>query len=109
MMLCLLFVPLVIYLVYYSFIEQSEIRKVKRNGISANGIIIENRESRSKSIYRLGGNINYPTIKFLTVDGKEIIGEPIAGFISQQQVVVQSNIHLMYDLDNPERFCIISG
>ena len=102
----LLFVPLLIYLIYYSFLEQTQTKEIKRNGIRTVGTIILNRESGAKSFYRLGGNINHPTIKFITAEGKEVIGEPIAAFISQHEVVVPSTIYIIYDLRNPERFCI---
>ena len=81
-------------------------REVKRNGVRVLGTIIHNTESGAKSFYRLGGNINTPTIKFVTERGQEIIGEPIAGFISQHEVIVPSTIYIIYDSRNPERFCI---
>jgi hypothetical protein len=89
----------------YDYIERVDL---KYNGVRAVGTIIHNEESFSKSMYRLGGNINNPTIKFVTADGKEIIGKPIIGFVSQHEVTVPSQISIIYDPKNPHKFMIPS-
>jgi hypothetical protein len=102
----LLFIPFILIAIYYYLDQDNEIQRIKRNGVSVVGTIIHNKESGAKSMYRLGGNINDPTIKFFTEDGEEIIGNPIVGFISQQEVAVPSNVNVIYDRKDPKRFCI---
>lgn len=88
----------------YWWWENRKQRDLKKHGIRVLGTIVENRESSPNSKYRLGGNINNPTIKFLTESGEEIIGRPITGFISQKEVSVPSNVYIFYDRRNPNKF-----
>jgi hypothetical protein len=85
-------------------------RRIKRNGIKATGVIIQNHEStesRSPNIGgTLGGNINHPVIRFTIEDGSEITGEPFTAFISQHEVRVPSYINIIYNAKNPAEFII---
>jgi hypothetical protein len=55
---------------------------------------------------RLGGNISTPTIQYFTVEGQEMIGQPVVGFISQQEIVVGNSIDIIYETDDPKRFTV---
>lgn len=96
---------IVFILIYHS----DKLRGFKENGIRSTGTIIDNGESGAESDYRLGGNINNPTIKFVTESGEEIIGKPVTGFISQHEIIVPSSIDIIYDAPNPQRFSIDTG
>jgi hypothetical protein len=87
--------------------EKDKIRKVKRNGVRVIGVIVYNEESNSNSMYRLGGNINTPIIKFVTEEGFEVTGKPIIGFISQHEISMMDKISIIYDRHNPEKFCVV--
>src|SRR5689334_2076274 len=89
----------------YDYIKQVEL---KYHGSKTIGTIIHNKEMAARSMYRLGGNINIPTIQFVTADGKEIIGEPILGFVTQHEILVPSPIGIIYDRKRPSRFMIAS-
>lgn len=97
---------MLIGLVIYFFLGKDTEHALKQHGIRTTGIIIYNKESASKSMYRLGGNINHPTIKFITETGEEVVGQPISGFISQYEVLVPSQVKIIYDKRVPKRFCI---
>jgi hypothetical protein len=88
-------------------LEKGKVRKIKRNGVRTLGVIVFSEESNSNSMFRLGGNINNPVIKFITEDGREIIGKPISGFISQHEVFVMDKITIIYDRKNPNKFCVV--
>lgn len=107
MLLYILIFLILVLLVYWSnnYFKRADLR---RNGIRTVGTIIHNEESFQTSKYRLGGNINNPTIKFITTDGKEIIGKPIIGFVSQHEVVVPSQVSIIYDVKKPYKFMIPS-
>jgi hypothetical protein len=90
----------------YTWWENKKQEDIKKRGVRVCGIIVENDESSPDSRFRLGGNINTPTVKFYTESGAEIIGKPIVGFISQREVVVPSSVYLFYDKQNPNRFCL---
>jgi hypothetical protein len=102
-MLYFVLVVVVVIGIYY-YREKAKELTLKKNGIKVEGIIIDNVESSPNSRFRLGGNINNPTVKFFTEDGDEIVGRPIVGFISQYQVVVPSQITVIYDRKNPQKF-----
>lgn len=107
MFICYLLIFLVITAVVISlFSQQNDVELVKKYGTRTTGIIIENSEMNPRSLYRLGGNINYPIIQFTTSEGKEITGKPIMGFVTQHEVAVPSYINIIYDPGNPEKFCI---
>ncbi len=97
---------LILALVIYLVLESTERDSLKQYGITVVGTIIENRERGPDSMYRLGGNVNYPTIQFTTAEGKEIIGQPMLGFISQHEIVVPSYISIIYDPESPHRFMV---
>ena len=92
-------------IVYY-FFQRDQARNLKENGIKVTGTIVHNGQSGVSSNFRLGGNINNPTIQFVTKEGQEILGKPIVGFISQHEVIVPSSIDIIYDPKNPKRFCV---
>jgi hypothetical protein len=81
---------------------------IKRNGIKATGVIINNREFQGSypDSEQLGGNINTPMIRFTIEDGSEITGKPVTGFISQHEVQVPSYINVIYDPKQPSKFII---
>ncbi len=101
----IIIITLIAALGYY-FFQRNQTQNLKENGIKVTGTIVHNGQSGSGSNFRLGGNINNPTIQFVTKDGQEILGKPIVGFISQHEVIVPSNIDIIYDPKNPKRFCI---
>jgi hypothetical protein len=89
----------------YGYFERMEL---KHNGVKVVGTIVHNTDGSPNNMYRLGGNINNPTIRFITAEGKVITGKPILGFISQHEVVVPSEILIIYDRKKPSRFMIVS-
>jgi len=89
---------------YSYFSQKNQIASVKRNGVRAVGTIIKNEDRQHRR--QLGGNINSPTIRFITKEGKEIIGQPVIGFVTQYEVAVPSQVHVIYDSTNPEMFCL---
>lgn len=104
--LLILFVLALLFYWCYDYLERIEL---KHHGIKTIGTIVQNKEMAAKSMYRLGGNINMPTIQFKTTEGKEIIGQPIIGFVTQHEVVVPSSIRIIYDKKKPNRFMIASS
>jgi hypothetical protein len=98
---------LILALVIYFVLESAERDSLKQYGITVVGIIIENEERGADSMYRLGGNVNYPTIQFKTVEGKKVIGQPMLGFTSQHEVVVPSYISIIYDPESPYKFMVV--
>lgn len=94
--------------IYFSRKGKSEIDAIKREGLSADGIIIQNTEVSPRKLYRLGGNINRPVIQFRTQDGQEIIGQSVNGLITQYEVVVPSMVGIMYRPEDPKIFYIVS-
>jgi hypothetical protein len=85
-------------------------RRIKRNGIKARGVIIKNHESTKRPFSNtsrgLGGNLNYPVIRFTIEDGSEVTGKPVTGFVSQHEVQVPSYINIIYDPKEPTKFII---
>lgn len=81
--------------------------QLKKTGIKTVGVIVGNTgtDGSENSFYQLGGNINNPTIRFFTKTGLEIIGTPVIGFISQHQIFINEEIEVIYDPENPQRFC----
>ena len=69
------------------------------------GLSFKIKETQNRR-FQLGSNINNPTIKFTTSEGREIVGDPIVGFISQFEVVVPSQINIIYNSKNPKQFCL---
>lgn len=90
----------------YYFFQRDQTQNLKENGVKVTGKIVHNGQDGANSNFRLGGNINNPTIQFITNEGQEILGKPIVGFISQHEVIVPSYIDLVYDPKKPKRFCI---
>lgn len=101
----LIFIVISVCIISYYF-TNDKIAELKRDGIRTMATIIENHETNPKSMYRLGGNINTPTVRFFTTDGREIIGKPVLGFITQFEVTVPMHIDIIYDPADPDIFCI---
>jgi hypothetical protein len=93
-------------LLYMSLKERAKDMLLKKKGARVSGIIIENKEEMANSNWRLGGNINQPTVKFITRDGREIIGTPIRGFVTQHEVVLPIWVTVFYDPKDPQKFTI---
>jgi hypothetical protein len=88
----------------YTYLNQkTKTNSIKQNGIRTVGTIIQNKETQNR-LDQLGGNINEPTIKFITKDGQEIIGKPVVGFTSQHEVMVPGKVSIIYDSKNPQKF-----
>jgi hypothetical protein len=106
----MLYIPFIIILFlggYLLFNERLQIQAIKRNGVKTVGTIIDNGGSNgNSSFYRLGGNVNSPTIQFTTQDGKQVTGKPAIGFVSQFEIPVPSEINIIYSSKNPELFCV---
>src|SRR4051794_22865893 len=98
---------MVIGLLWY-LSERSKDDDIKNNGTRVLGTIINNKELILdwSEWDRLGGNINNPTVRFMTLEGREIIGKPIARFVTQYEVKPPANIYIIYDTRNPQRFRI---
>lgn len=107
-MLYIFYAVIILLIAYFLLSQKTTINSIKRNGIKTVGTIIENSEKQGSS-YQLGGNINNPTVRFITNEGKEIIGNPVVGFISQKEVVVPSTINIVYDSKNPNKFYLDIG
>lgn len=105
-LLCLLLIATIAVGIYYYW-EYRKQANLRKHGIKVAGTIIRNKESSPNSKYRLGGNINYPTIKFVAVDGVEVIGKPIIGFTSQHEVVVPSQVFVVYEKSDPRKVCVV--
>jgi hypothetical protein len=88
--------------------DRLKYNRLKKSGLKVPGVIIANREKRSANndMYRLGGNINYPTVKFVTQDGQEISGAPVLGFVTQYEVIPPLSVTVFYDPIQPNSFCI---
>jgi hypothetical protein len=102
----LLVLVFIAWLLWLSLKERSKDIWLKKNGVRVSGIIIENKEEMAESYWRLGGNINQPTVKFITRDGREIIGTPILGFITQHEVAPPIWVTVFYDPNHPEKFTV---
>ena len=89
--------------------QKRQISLIKRNGVRVIGTVIKNKEFKSDDFYRLGGNLNDPTVRFITKDGGEIIGKPILGFTSQKEILTPFSVYIIYDSRNPQRFYIDAG
>jgi|GEM_PF-2858659 len=70
------------------------------------GIVIYNDELSENSFYRLGAGIYYPTVSFTTLEGIEIIGKPIIGFTSQEDLPPIYNVYVFYNPRKPKEFYI---
>ena len=106
MIYTIILIAIAIAAVYFFIKQQATINSIKRNGIKVKGIIVENSEKQG-SMFQLGGNINAPTVKFITNDGQEIIGKPVMGFVSQTEILVPSYINVVYHSRNPRKFLVI--
>src|ERR1043165_7262569 len=104
----LFFTAIVVFVIYYYLDQRGKINTIKYNGVKVVGTIIQNTENSNgqDGFGRLGGNINEPTIKFITKDGQEIIGKPVVRFVSQHEVVVPSKVYIIYDAKDPQKFFI---
>lgn len=91
---------------YFYFDNKRRHQWIKKHGIIVRGTIIKNEERHPFRQERLGGNINNPTIKFMTKEGATVTGQPISGFTSQREIPVPSSISVIYDVRNPKRFCV---
>lgn len=94
---------IVVVAIYFVLYQRLRIKRIKRNGIRVVGTIIQNMEPQG-SRFQLGGNINSPTVSYFTTEGQEIIGRPVVGFVTQHEVVVPSQVHIIYNSKNPEQF-----
>jgi hypothetical protein len=93
-------------LVWY-FSEGRKTQRIKKDGIKARGVIIENNETSGGNRVRVpGGNINNPVIRFTIEDGSEVTGKPVTGFTSQHEVKVPSYINIIYNAKKPTEFII---
>jgi hypothetical protein len=101
-------IAIVALIIFYVWLQGAQSRRLKRIGIKARGVIIENNEKqRSQPVSeQLGGNINEPVVRFTIEDGSEIVGRPVTGFISQYEIQVPSYIDIIYDPNNPSIFII---
>ena len=106
----ILLIAVIFLIIYSSWKGKSEIDSIKRNGIRADGTIIENKEMRGNSVRlrTLGGNINSPVIQFRTEDGQEIIGESVNGLVTQYEVAVPGTVGIIYNPKDPKIFYIVS-
>ena len=88
--------------------DKLKYNRLKKSGIKVPGTIIANKEKRSvdNDMYRMGGNINNPTVRFSTPAGTEVIGTPVIGFVTQNEVHPPINVMVYYDANRPETFCI---
>jgi hypothetical protein len=87
--------------------DRLKYNQLKRRGIKVAGTIIANGDKGpSREVYRLGGNVNQPTVRFLTQEGQEIIGYPVLGFVIQHQVITPLRVTVFYDAKQPNKFCI---
>ena len=93
---------------YLGWTDRSKHNRLKKYGTKVYGTIISNREHGDSSLdfYHLGGNINIPTVKFLTKDGIEIKGSPVLGFITQHEVKPPIQVIVFYNPKKPDKFCI---
>jgi hypothetical protein len=101
-----LFFIIAFLLIVYAFYERNKLSKIKKKGIKLTGVILSNYETNANDSMRLGGNINTPTIQYFTVEGQEMIGQPVVGFISQQEIVEGNSIDIICDPDDPKRFTV---
>lgn len=107
-MLYLFILFFLVPLVCFSLIEHNQVKALKKKGVRLPGVIVANEES-SKTMdefSRLGGNINTPTVRFVTKDGHIITGEPIQGFVTQHEVVPPVRVLVIYEAKDPQRFCL---
>ena len=97
-------------IVWFALDEKFRANQIKRNGIKVRGIIVANKEFtgayKDDDPFQLGGLINEPTVKFITKEGKVIIGSPEIGFVSQHKIVPPVKVIVIYDPKQPEKFCI---
>jgi hypothetical protein len=92
--------------VWVGFKDRIKYNLLKRRGVKVAGIIISNSDGGGSERFRLGGNINHPTVKFVTKEGQAIIGSPVLGFITQYEVITPLRVIVFYDVKQPGRFCI---
>jgi hypothetical protein len=109
----LLYVFIFVFFAFFIFLigyQRKVSGRIRKYGIKTQGVIIKNYESTEKRMPNvggtLGGNINYPVIRFTIEDGSEITGEPFTGFISQHEVQVPSYINIIYNGKQPAEFII---
>ncbi|TCZ65193.1 DUF3592 domain-containing protein [Flaviaesturariibacter aridisoli] len=95
-------------LIGFALFERSKPDRLKRRGVSVSGTIVANevRSSAGNDRYRMDGHLNEPTVTFLTIDGREITGKPIVGFVTQYRLHPPIGVIVVYDLKNPKRFTI---
>jgi hypothetical protein len=93
---------------WIAFADRYRYNFLKKTGIKVSGVIIANKEHQSmdNDSYRLGGNINSPTVKFRTQNGSEIIGSPVIGFVTQYEVIPPLKCIVFYDQRDPDKFCV---
>ncbi|GAA4319236.1 DUF3592 domain-containing protein [Flaviaesturariibacter amylovorans] len=95
-------------LIGYALFERSKPDRLKRRGVSVPGTIVANYVSTSagNDRYRMAGNLNEPTVTFITNDGREITGKPIVGFVTLYKLSPPVPVIVVYDPKNPNRFTI---
>ncbi|MBK6828953.1 MAG: hypothetical protein IPG86_19805 [Chitinophagaceae bacterium] len=91
-----------IYLLY----RRSLATKIKKTGIRVRGIMVEVVEKPALAKDKLAGRIYLPTISFFTTEGQAIVGTPVLGFKSFNEVVVPRNVNVIYDPKKPSMFCV---
>ena len=78
-------------------------KKLRRRGIKVPGIIIENFDTHGGGFTDI---INDPVVCFTTLDGKDIVGRPVLGFVTRDEVNLPTNVSVIYDPKNPQSFCL---
>ena len=91
-----------IYLLY----RRTLAKKIKETGIRVRGIMVEVVEKPALARDKLAGRIYLPTISFFTTAGQAIVGTPVMGFKSFDEVVVPRNVTVIYDPKKPSMFCV---
>lgn len=91
-----------VYLLY----RRALAKKIIETGIRVKGIMIEAREKPALSKDKLAGRIYLPTISFFTTEGEAIVGTPVVGFKSFDEVVAPRNVSVIYDPKKPSMFCV---
>jgi hypothetical protein len=85
------------------FANKFKAYRLKRKGLRVPGIIIENYDTYEGDNM---GIINDPVVRFTTLDGKDIVGRPLLGFVTRNELTLPSNIFVIYDPKDPKSFCL---
>ena len=79
---------------------------LKRHGIRVTGTVIELTETASARNDGPGGIIYSPVVRFTTIEGVEITGRPVTGFVSQVEINTSFNVTVYYNPKKPLHFHI---